>query len=153
MPAKSKEAKGIAKKKTAKKPSKGSSPKLEWEDMIDTYSESDRHYNGVYLECDEVYGGKKGTMEVAYYSSDTKRHEIYINFGIMYGIIYTNAADEEALRKSIRADLEKEYLKSNKKPSGPFINSFCEKYQVDIPQDIFFNFSLEDILDKLDEHK
>ncbi len=120
-----------------------------WIDVTETFSEERKHYNGVYLEFSNIYvDGKYDIddvdddsviMEVCYYSSGTKPYEIYFTFGKMYGIIYTNKNEGPALVEKVKDELVNEYIK-NKEPSSSFINTFCEKYNVCIPNDLFFNF-------------
>ena len=58
---------------------------IEWKDVTDTFSEERRHYNGKYLEQDEVYGDE---LEVSIFSALEEEWEIYFSFGIFYGIVY-----------------------------------------------------------------
>ena len=50
--------------------------------------------------------------------------------------------------KEIKKELEMEYCK-NKQPTSDFINDFAAKYDVQLPNDIFFDFDLESFLDRL----
>lgn len=110
--------------------------KVIWEDKISSFTEKERHYKNKYLEICNVYDDK---VEVNLYSSD-EEYEIYVNYGKMFGVSY--AYEEEAYERfeMIKRDIEKEIEKSGLKPSDEFINEFCEKYQIAIPNDIFFDF-------------
>lgn len=120
-----------------------------WIDVTNTFTEERKHYNGVYLEFSNVYvdgecdaddvDEESAIIEVCYYSSETKPYEIYFTFGKMFGIIYTNEKDGRSLVEKVKDELVKEYEK-NKEPSNSFINTFCEKYDVCISNDMFFNF-------------
>ena len=112
---------------------------MKWENVTDTFTESERHYNGKYLEICEVYD----KLEVSLFSSEEDLYEIYMSFGIMYGIIYVDKEKATTLHQEIKTELVEEYSK-NKEPSDGFINSFAKKYEVCIPNDIFFNFDFMD---------
>lgn len=58
----------------------------------------------------------------------------------MYGIIYSNAEDAYAKLEEIKKVSEKEY-KENKEPTDEFVETFAEKYQLELPQDIIFDTS------------
>ena len=90
-----------------------------------------------YLEICEVYDE---AVEVSVFSSESHPYEIYVSYGRMYGIIYSNAEDAYAKLEEIKKVLEKEY-KENKEPTAEFIETFGEKYQLELPQDIFFDAS------------
>ena len=64
-----------------------------WENVTNTFSEERRHYLNTYLEKCEVYDG---TVEVSIFSSESQPYEIYVSYGRMYGIIYSNAEDAYA---------------------------------------------------------
>lgn len=106
-----------------------------WENVTNTFSEERRHYLNTYLEKCEVYDG---TVEVSIFSSESQPYEIYVSYGRMYGIIYSNAEDAYAKFEEIKGVLEEAY-KENKKPSNEFIQTFSEKYHLDLPNDIFFD--------------
>lgn len=108
----------------------------QWEDVTETFTESQRHYKQTYLEIDEVLDER---LEVSLFSSETGPYEIYCSYGKMYGIIYTDAANQEELRKKIKTDLEKEYAKSGRNPSSEFMQYFIETYNLCLPNDIFFD--------------
>ena len=90
-----------------------------------------------YLEICEVYDE---AVEVSVFSSESHPYEIYVSYGRMYGIIYSNAEDAYAKLEEIKKVLEKEY-KENKEPTAEFIETFVEKFQLELPQDIFFDAS------------
>ena len=69
----------------------------EWKNVTDTFSEEQRHYNGKYLEIDEVYNDE---VEVSVFSADDEPYEIYFNYDIFYGIVY--AEKEIAERIAIK---------------------------------------------------
>lgn len=109
----------------------------EWINETDAFSEGQRHYKDTYLENCEVLDDK---IEASVFSRETGPYEIYFSFGKMYGIVYTDADKAYDIREQMKADIEKEYRK-NGEPSSDFINSFCDKYDVQIPWDIFFDDS------------
>ena len=126
---------------------------MPWKEVTDHFSEKQRHYKDTYLEIDQVYFNKKDetVCEVSIFSSMTGPYEIYISFGKMYGIIYTDEKRGYDLQKEIMQVFEEEYKKrSSKEPSGKFIDWFCEKYGVDIPADTFFNWDIEKMAEALD---
>jgi len=110
---------------------------MKWKNVTKTFTESDRHYNGKYLEICEVYDD---IVEVSHFSSPEDLDEIYFSFGRFYGIIYVENEKATSLRQEIKKELAEEYC-INKEPPGEFINSFAEKYDVCLPSDIFFNFN------------
>jgi hypothetical protein len=117
---------------------------MEWKDVTNSFSEERRHYIDKYLEIDEIYDD---IVEVSLFSSEDDLYEIYISFGIMYGIVYAEADEAYSLREEIKKVIAKEYDK-NKEPSDEFINKFHEKYKICLPNDLFFDTSnLFDIWD------
>ena len=46
----------------------------QWEDVTETFTESQRHYKPTYLEIDEVLDER---LEVSLFSSETGPYEIY----------------------------------------------------------------------------
>jgi len=115
-----------------------------WVDVTNSFSEKARHYKNLYMEINEVYGD----IEVSLFSCKEGPFEIYFSYDFFYGIIYVEAAMAHKKRNEIKKVLEKEYRK-NKKPTSDFINDFAKKYEVALPNDIFFDFNLEKFLDKL----
>ena len=107
-----------------------------WVDVTAAFSEEERHYNSVYLEISEVYDN---IVEVSLFSSEEGPYEIYFSYGIFHGIIYEDAATASKKREIIKKVLEEDYL-NNSEPTDQFINDFAEKYNVEMPLDIFFNF-------------
>ena len=51
----------------------------EWKNVTDTFSEEERHYNGKYLEIDEVYDD---VVEVSVFSALDEPYEIYFTYDI-----------------------------------------------------------------------
>lgn len=90
-----------------------------------------------YLEICEVYDE---AVEVSVFSSESQPYEIYVSYGRMYGIIYSKAEDAYAKLEEIKKVLEKEY-KENKEPTAEFVETFAEKYQLELPQDIIIDTS------------
>ena len=109
---------------------------MSWENVTDAFSEEERHYNGKYLEICEVYD----KIEVSLFSSQEDLYEIYLSFGRFYGIVYVEKEKAYALQNEIKKVIIEEYI-INKEPSGEFINSFANKYEICLPDDLFFNFS------------
>lgn len=108
-----------------------------WKNVTNTFSEKRRHYRNTYLEICEVYDE---AVEVSVFSSESQPYEIYVSYGRMYGVIYSNAEDAYAKLEEIKKVLEKEY-KENKELTDEFIETFAEKYQLELPQDIIFDTS------------
>lgn len=108
-----------------------------WENVTDSFSDANRHYKNTYLEIDEVYDG---VVEVSLFSSKEDLYEIYFSYDIFYGIIYVDEQNAYSKREEIKTELELEYNK-HKEPTDKFINSFCEKHNVCLPDDIFFDAS------------
>ena len=49
---------------------------MEWKNVTEHFTEEERHYNGKYLEIDEVYDD---VAEVSLFSSNDDTYEIYIS--------------------------------------------------------------------------
>ena len=109
-----------------------------WIDVTNSFSKKNRHYKNLYMEINEVYGDE---LEVSLFSCKEGPYEIYFSYDIFYGIIYVDAATAYEKRNEIKKELEMEFRK-NKKVTSEFINSFGEKYDVQLPNDIFFDFKL-----------
>lgn len=126
-----------ATRKTYKKIKKeGTATMMEWINVTDSFTEKQRHYSNTYLEIDEVYDN---VVEVSLFSSQQGPYEIFISYGILYGIVYVEEDKAYAKREEIKKELEADY-KKHKKPSNEFIRTFCEKHEVKMPNDILFNF-------------
>ena len=95
---------------------------MEWIDKTDTFEE--RKWKDKYLEICEVLDD-----------------EIYVSYGIMYGIVYVHKNDSVRLQKEIKQVIYNDYMKngySEDMPTDEFINRFHTKYNIQIPYDIFF---------------
>ena len=112
----------------------------EWKNVADTFSEEQRDYNGKYLEIDEVYNDE---VEVSVFSADDEPYEIYFNYDIFYGIVYAEKEKVYEIRDEMKRELQSEYDR-NKKVTDEFIEKFSEKYDVCMPNDIYFNFDITD---------
>ena len=108
-----------------------------WENVTELFSEDERHYKNTYLEINEVYDG---IVEVSLFSSEEGPYEIYFSYGRLYGIIYVDMEKAYSKREEVKNELVQEYQK-NKEPTSGFINQFCEKHKVSLPNDIFFDAS------------
>lgn len=111
--------------------------KRKWRDVTDTFTEEQRYYKDTYLEIDEVYDE---CVEVSLFSCETGPYEIYVSWERMYGIIYADAETAAALREEVKGVLAEAY-EANPIPDSSFIRTFCETYQLDLPNDIFFDAS------------
>lgn len=78
------------------------------------------------------------TIEVSLFSSIDEPYEIYIHYGIMDGVIYTDQEHAYALCEEVKQVLEKEYL-NTKEPSSKFIDEFAKKYHLCLPNDLYFD--------------
>ena len=87
-----------------------------WKNVTNTFSEKRRHYMNTYLEICEVYDE---AVEVSVFSSESQSYEIYVSYGRMYGIIYSNA--EEAYAKL--EEIKKFWRKNTKKTKNLRLNS------------------------------
>ena len=70
-----------------------------WKNVTNTFSEKRRHYRNTYLEICEVYDE---AVDVCVFSSESQPFEIYVSFGRMYGVIYSNAEDAYAKLEEIK---------------------------------------------------
>ena len=108
---------------------------MEWKDVTNYFTEEQRHYKNTYLEIDYVGNDK---IELGLYSSKDDLYEIYVNFDIMFGIVYVKEEDANKIFYEIKNKIEEEYMK-NKEPSDEFINEFDRKYGLSLPNDLFFD--------------
>jgi hypothetical protein len=108
-----------------------------WENVTEFFSEEERHYKDTYLEINEVYDE---TVEVSLFSSKDKIYEIYFSYGILYGIIYVDEEKAYSKREEVKNELAQEYQK-HKEPTSEFVNAFCKKHKVCLPNDILFDAS------------
>lgn len=74
------------------------------------------------------------------FSAENQPYEIYVSYGRMYGIIYSDAENAYIQFEKIKKVLEGAY-KENKEPSDKFIKNFAEEYHLELPNDIFFDDS------------
>ncbi len=126
---------------------------MPWKEVTDSFSEKQRHYKDTYLEIDQVYFDKNGdpVSEVSIFSSETSPYEIYVSYGKMYGIVYTDGKHGYDLQKEIMAAIEEEYKKRNsKEPSDKFIDEFGKKYHIEIAMDTFFDADIAKMAEALD---
>ena len=107
----------------------------EWKNVTNHFTEEERHYRGTYLEICEVMDDE---IEVSWFSSDDDNEpgQIYMSFGIMYGISYVSNADAEAQRDEMKREIAEEHEQNNE-PSSDFINSFAAKYKLTIENSLF----------------
>ena len=110
----------------------------ERKNVTGTFSEEERHYNGKYLEIDEVYDD---VVEVSVFSALDEPYEIYFTYDIFFGIVYAEKENVYEIRDEMKRELQTEYEK-HKQATDEFINKFSEKYGVCTPGDIFSNFDL-----------
>lgn len=119
---------------------------MKWLDKTDTFKE--RHWKDKYLEICEVLDDK---IEVNLYScNDINNYEIYVSYGIMYGIVYAHKDNVKELREEIKKVIFEDYTKngySEDMPTDEFIKGFSTKYDIQIPNDIFFDE--EELMNKM----
>ncbi len=108
-----------------------------WINVTDNFSESQRCYRDTYLEISEVYDN---VLEISLFSSEESLYEIYISYREMVGIVYSEADNAYELREEIKTVLENDY-KLNNSPSDEFIEQFADKYDIQLPFDLFFDSS------------
>lgn len=72
---------------------------MEWINVTDSFTEKQRHYSNTYLEIDEVYDN---VVEVSLFSSQQGPYEIFISYGILYGIVYVEEDKAYAKREEIK---------------------------------------------------
>lgn len=110
---------------------------MKWIDKTDTFDE--RCWNDRYLEICEILDDK---IEVNLYSTDDiNNYEIYVSYGIMYGIVYVHKDNAKSLREEIKDLIYNDYNKngfSEDMPTDEFISNFGKKYDIQIPCNIFF---------------
>lgn len=109
----------------------------DWKNMIDFFSEDERYYKNTYLEINEVYDEQ---IEVSLFSSRDEPYEIYFSYGIFYGIIYVDRKMAHSKREEVKNELAEEF-QNNEEPTDEFINEFCEKFEVCMPNDVLFDMS------------
>ncbi len=111
---------------------------MKWIDKTNTFEE--REWKDKYLEICEVLDDK---IEVNLYScDDINNYEIYVSYGIMYGIVYVHKDKAVELREEIKDLIYNDYLKngySEDMPTDEFIRNFDKKYNIQIPNDMFFD--------------
>ncbi len=111
---------------------------MKWIDKTDTFERRD--WKDKHLEICEILDDK---IEVNLYSrSNIEKYEIYVDYGVMYGIVYAHKDKAVELREEIKKVIYDDYMKngySEDMPTDEFMHEFIEKYQLDIPMDIFFD--------------
>lgn len=107
---------------------------LEWVDVTNHFSEENRHWKGRYLEVDEVANDE---IECSLFSCENDDWEIYFDYGIMYGVCYASADKAREKRSQMMRDIEEEYDRHKMDPSDEFMQSFDEKYHVDVMNALF----------------
>lgn len=111
---------------------------MKWIDKTATFE--NREWKDKYLEICEVLDDK---IEVNLYScDDINNYEIYVSYGIMYGIVYAHKNKAEKLREEIKDLIYNDYITNGYNedmPSDEFISEFHKKYNIQIPNDIFFD--------------
>ena len=109
---------------------------MKWIDKTDTFEE--RCWKKRYLEICEVLDEK---IEVNLYScDDINNYEIYVSYGVMYGIVYVHKDKVIELREEIKDLIYNDYVKngySKDMPINEFIRDFDKKYNIQIPHDLF----------------
>ena len=110
---------------------------MKWIDKTNTFEK--REWKDKYLEICEVLDDK---IEVNLYScEDINNYEIYVSYGVMYGIVYAHKDKAIELREEIKKVIYDDYIKngySKDMPTDEFINEFHKKYNIQIPYDMFF---------------
>ena len=96
---------------------------MKWINKTNNFEE--RNWKDKYLEICEVLDDK---IEVNLYScKDINNYEIYVSYGVMYGIVYTHKDNAENLREEIKKVIYEDYIKngySEDMPTNEFINKF-----------------------------
>lgn len=106
-----------------------------WRNVTNTFSEERRHYLNTYLEICEVYDE---AVEVSVFSAVANPYEIYVSYGIMYGIIYCDKEEAYEKFEEIKQVLQKDY-EENKEPSDEFMRMFIDTYGLCLPNDVLFD--------------
>jgi hypothetical protein len=78
-------------------------------------------------------------LKLAYFLQKRDRMK-YFSYGRLYGIIYVDVEKADSKREEVKNELVQEY-KKNKEPTSEFVNEFCKKHKVSLPNDIFFDAS------------
>ena len=107
---------------------------FEWKDVTDTFSDGERHWNRRYLEiCEVAYEH----IECSLFSCKEDEWEIYVNYGIMYGVSYVLADKAQDQRDRMKKAIEKEFERSGMEPSEDFVNSFAKEFHLDVMNAFF----------------
>ena len=111
---------------------------MKWIDKTNTFEE--REWKDKYLEICEVLDDK---IEINLYScKDINNYEIYVSYGVMYGIVFVHKDNAIKLREEIKDLIYKDYIKNGYRedmPNDEFIQEFAKKYNIQIPNDMFFD--------------
>ena len=111
---------------------------MKWIDKTDYFEEKD--FKNKHLLICEILDDK---IEVNLYSTDDiNNYEIYVSYGVMYGIVYVHKDKAYELREEIKKLIYDDYMVngySKDMPTDEFIRNFGDKYHICIPSDIFFD--------------
>ena len=110
---------------------------MKWIDKTDTFEE--RCWKKRYLEICEVLDEK---IEVNLYScDDINNYEIYVSYGVMYGIVYVHKDKAIELREEIKDLIYNDYIKngySKDMPTDEFIRDFPRAMAMRLSEPIIF---------------
>ena len=84
-------------------------------------------------------------VEISVFSAEDEPYEIYFSYDKYFGIVYAEKENVYEIRDEMKWELQAEYGR-NKKVTNEFICKFSRKYDVCMPNDIFFNFDIADFL-------
>ena len=120
-----------------------------WFDVLDTFDDEERYYNGRYMIQDKVYGQdlESSELEMSIFEPVDEEaeglYEIYFSLRnaipTFYGVSYAKKdevmARQEAMKKELEEVVDTMVLDENGKfeLKDGFINDFCDRYDVDIP--------------------
>lgn len=133
---------------------------LKWESKIDTFSQQERFWNGVYLQTCDVLND---VIEVNLYiptDADNDTCEIYVNYGKLYGVSYVEGPKAYSLKDEIKKVIYDDFMAhpkyqnsdSQQYPTAEFINSFAEKYHLSLSNAFFDEDALmENLINLMEE--
>ncbi len=114
----------------------------EWVDVTSSFSDKRRRYRDTWLEICEVLDD---TIECSLFSRPDGPYEIYVNFGLMYGVSCASPDKAAAQRERMKADIEAEHRKHGD-PTPEFVNAFVPKYDLRIENALFDSDDLDRLL-------
>ena len=95
----------------------------------------------MYIKSESNYAlkyKKREYLSKKWYKKRETLYEIYVSFGIMFGIVYVKKEATNEIFYEIKVKIEEEYVK-NKEPSDKCRSGFDRKYGLSLSNDLFFD--------------